>query len=59
MSEAIALYNTRWNEFAKLRVEILYDKELTDAQKKNIDNALKVEQESITSILSKYEQLYR
>lgn len=59
MSEAIALYNARWNELAKLRVEIIYDKELTDTQKKNIDNALKVEQESITSILSKYEQLYR
>lgn len=59
MSEAIALYNTRWNELAKLRVEIIYDEELTDAQKKNIDNALKADQEGITSILSKYEQLYR
>lgn len=59
MSEAIALYNARWNELAKLRVEILYDKDLTDAQKKNIDNALKADQEGVTSVLSKYEQLYR
>lgn len=59
MSEAIALYNARWSELAKLRVEILYDKELIDAQKKNIDNPLKVEQEGIANILSKYEQLYR
>jgi len=53
MSKAIALYNARWNELAKLRVEIIYDKEFTDAQKKNIDKALEVEQEGITSILSK------
>lgn len=59
MSEAMALYNERWNELAKLRVEILYDNDLSDAQKKNIDNALKTEQESITNILSMYEQLYR
>lgn len=59
MSEAISLYNARWNELAKLRIEIIYDKELTEPQKKNIDNALKVDQEGITSILSQYEQLYR
>lgn len=59
ISEAIALYNERWNELAKLRVEILYDKDLSDAQKNNIDKALKSEQESITAILSQYQQLYR
>lgn len=58
IADAIALYKARWDELAKLRVDIIYDKELTDAQKKNIDSALKVDQEGVTSIISKYEQLY-
>lgn len=59
IEEAMALYNDRWSELTKLRGEILYDKELTDAQKKNIDKALQGEQESITRILSKYQQTYQ
>jgi len=59
VQEAMNLYNDRWGELTKLRGEILYDKELTDAQKKNIDRALKGEQESITNILSKYQQVYQ
>ena len=58
MSEIVALYNDRWNEIAQLRVDVMYDKELTGAEKKNIDQALEVEQEGITNILSKYQQLY-
>ncbi len=59
VQEAMNLYNGRWNELTKLRGEILYDKELTDAQKENIDRALKGEQEGITNILSKYQQVYQ
>jgi len=59
ITEAIDLYNARWQELAKLRVEIIYNNVLTDVEKKNIDGALKTEQESITIILSKYDQLYR
>lgn len=59
VQEAMNLYNDRWSELTKLRGEILYDKDLTDAQKKNIDRALKGEQEGITNILSKYQQVYQ
>lgn len=58
MSELKTLYKDRWDELAKLRADILYDKDLSDAEKKNIGNALKLDQEGVTSVLSKYEQLY-
>jgi hypothetical protein len=58
MPEVRQLYKQHWDEIATLRTNITFDKELTGAEKKNIDNALRTEQEAITEVLAKYARLY-
>jgi hypothetical protein len=58
MPEVRQLYKKRWNEIATLRTNIVFNKDLSDAEKKNIDNALQIEQEAINDVLAKYEGLY-
>jgi len=58
MREVRQLYKKRWNEIATLRTNIVFDTELSDADKQNIDNALRTEQEAVSAVLAKYERLY-
>lgn len=58
MPEVKQLYEKRWHEIATLRTNVAFDKELGDADKQNIDNALRTEQEAINAVLAKYEGLY-
>lgn len=58
MPDVRKLYKKRWNEIATLRTNIVFDKELSEVEKKNIDNALRTEQEAINAVLAKYEGLY-
>jgi hypothetical protein len=58
MPDVRKLYKKRWNEIATLRTNIVFDRELTAADKKNIDDALRTEQEAINAVLAKYEGLY-
>jgi hypothetical protein len=58
MPEVRQLYKSRWNELATLRRDIALDHDLTAAEKQNIDAALRSDQEAITEVLDKYDQLY-
>jgi hypothetical protein len=58
MSEVRHLYKTRWNELATVRANIALDHDLTAAEKDNIDRALRSDQEAISAVLEKYDQLY-
>lgn len=58
MTEVRQLYKERWNEIATVRTNIIYDKELSDTDKKRIDDALRSEQEAINAVLAKYDKLY-
>ncbi len=53
IAEVRQLYRTRWNELATLRTNIALDGDLTPAEKQNIEQALRGEQEAITETLSK------
>ena len=58
MAEVRQLYKSRWGELATLRANIAFDNDLTAAEKDNIDRALRNDQEAITAVLEKYDQLY-
>jgi hypothetical protein len=58
MTEVRQLYKTRWNELATLRANIALDHDLTAVEKDNIDRALRSDQEAISAVLEKYDQLY-
>jgi hypothetical protein len=58
ITEVRQLYKNRWNELATLRTNIIFDSELNTAEKQNIEQALRGEQDGITEILAKYERLY-
>jgi hypothetical protein len=58
ITEVRQLYKSRWNELATLRTNIVLDHDLTAAEKQNIDRALRSDQEAITEVLGKYDQLY-
>lgn len=58
MPEVRQLYKARWNELATLRTNIAFDGELSAAEKQNIDWALRSDQEGITDVLGKYDQVY-
>jgi hypothetical protein len=58
ITEVRQLYKNRWNELATLRTSINLDSDLNTAEKQNIEQALRGEQEGITEILAKYERLY-
>ena len=58
IQEARNLIDNRWKELAKLRVDILYDDSLAKSEKELLDSVFKEEQESLTRILSVYEELY-
>ncbi len=56
--EVRRLYKSRWNELASLRAKIVLDHDLNAAEKQNIDRALQTDQEAITEVLAKYDQMY-
>jgi predicted transcriptional regulator len=58
MSEVRQVYKSRWNELATLRTNNALAHDLTAAEKQNIDQALRSDQEAITEVLEKYNQLY-
>jgi len=58
MTEVRQLYKKRWNDIATVRTNVAFDKDLSDADKQNIDNALRTEQEAVNAVLAKYERLY-
>jgi len=58
MTKVRQLYKARWNELATLRANIALDHDLAAAEKDNIDRALRNDQEAITAVLEKYDQLY-
>lgn len=58
MVQARKLYKGRWNELAKLRLAVVHDAALTPYDRKRVDNALQADQEGVTAVLAKYEQLY-
>ena len=58
MAEARKVYKARWNELAKLRLAVIQDETLTPYDRKRVDGALKADQEGVTAVLSKYDELY-
>ena len=58
VEEAMGVINTRWQELTGLRVDILYDDNLTKTEKETLDDLFRKEQEGLTRILSQYEELY-
>jgi hypothetical protein len=58
MSEVRQLYKDRWNELATLRTNVTFDRELTAAEKENIERTLRADQEAITELIAKYDRLY-
>jgi len=58
MAQARKLYKSRWNEVAKLRLQVIQDQGFTQYEKERIGSALQTEQEGITQVLNKYEEMY-
>lgn len=58
MSEARALYKSRWDELARIRLAVAQDEELDAHDRETVGRALKADQEGVTEILTGYEELY-
>ena len=53
IAEVRQLYKKRWDELATLRTNVTFDRDLTAAEKQNIELALRGEQEAVTETLTK------
>lgn len=58
MAQIRALYKKRWDELATVRLDVAQSKELTPYDKERVDRTLKADQEGVTAVLSKHEELY-
>jgi hypothetical protein len=57
IAEVRQLYKNRWDELATLRTNVTFDSDLTAAEKQNIEQALRGEQEAVTETLTKLKGL--
>src|SRR2546423_605852 len=57
MGAARKLYKDHWNDLATVRTDLLLRSDLSASDKQLVDATLKADQESVTAILSKYEEL--
>ena len=58
MNEARALYKSRWNELAQLRLSTAQDETMSQHEREQVDRAHAADQDGVTAVLNKYDEVY-